>query len=805
MTRILAAVSGLIGLFVLAGWVGGVESMTRLGLQSVAMNPATAICFVALSVSFLFAFDETAGWRRAVSRALLASVGLIALLKLLDITFGLGLGIDTTLFAARLDGAAVTPSRMAPQTAICFALIASAAFLIQSQWQRAIAAGQLLAIFTAAVALFALIGYMYGVTAFYAVSAFTPMAVHSGVCVLLISGALLAARADRGIMAAISDAGFAGQSARALLPTAMIIPLLLGWLRLLGERAGLYSDEVGVALMITATVLVLVGLTWLNSRMLLSVDRKRAAAQQALKKLNEELESRVKERAAEIAQTERFLAAVLANMQDAMIVSRGGRIIFANEAALRLAGASRQDQVLGRSTMDFIDPAFHAATAERAKGLLAQPSQLPVVEQRMVRLDGTGVDVEVAAASFLDSSEMIAIAMLRDLTQRKLMERQLQHALRMDAIGQLTGGIAHDFNNLLVVITGNLDLLESELADKPKLLGYAQMATKAAWRGAELTRQLLAFSRKQALEPKVLDVNAVVRETASLLRRTIGEHVELEMVLARDLQLAFVDKTQLESALTNLAINARDAMPEGGKLIFETANKQLDASFGTEDDEVAPGDYVMIAVSDTGAGISPEIMSRVFEPFFTTKSEGKGTGLGLAMIYGFVKQSRGHVRIYSEVGHGTTLRIYLPRGDGALSQVTEAATGPLMAPTGTKVLLVEDNPDVRRVAASQLAEFGYQVIEAENGYAAMNILRSDQAVDLLFSDAIMPGGMTGMQLAHEASTMRRGLKVLLTSGFAEASLNTARAAAGIPLLSKPYRKQDLAKKIREVLSGSTPQ
>jgi CheY-like chemotaxis protein len=383
------------------------------------------------------------------------------------------------------------------------------------------------------------------------------------------------------------------------------------------------------------------------------------------------------------------------------------------------------------------------------------------------------------------------------------MERQLQHASRMDAIGQLTGGIAHDFNNLLVVITGNLDLLESELADKPKLLGYAQMATKAAWRGAELTRQLLAFSRKQALEPKVLDVNAVVRETASLLRRTIGEHVEVEMVLARDLPLAFVDKTQLESALTNLAINARDAMPEGGKLIFETADKQLDASFGMEGDEVAPGDYVMIAVSDAGVGIPPEILSRVFEPFFTTKSEGKGTGLGLAMIYGFAKQSRGHVRIYSEVGHGTTVRLYLPRGDGAPSQVAEAPTGSLMAPKGTKVLLVEDNPDVRRVAASQLAEYGYQVIEAENGYAAMNILRSDQPVDLLFSDAIMPGGMTGMQLAHEASIIRHGLKVLLTSGFAEASLNTARTAAGIPLITKPYRKQDLAKKIRDVLGGPT--
>jgi PAS domain S-box-containing protein len=619
-----------------------------------------------------------------------------------------------------------------------------------------------------------------------------------------MSGAVLSLRRDRGIMAPISDSGFAGRSARALLPAAMIIPLLLGWLRLLGERAALFPSEVGVALMITATVMVLVGLTWLNSRSLLAVDRKRATAEQALRALNDRLEARVKERADEIAQTERFLAAVLANMQDAMIVSRGGRIVFANEAAMRLVGATTIEQVLDRRTLDFIDPELHVLAAERGKTLLARPAQLPVVEERLVRLDGSRVDVEVASASFADGSEIVIIAMIRDLTQRKLIERQLQHALRMDAIGQLTGGIAHDFNNLLVVITGNLDLLEGVLADNPRVLAYAQMASKAAWRGAELTRQLLAFSRKQTLEPKVIDINAIVGDTASLLRRTIGEQIDLRLELAGDLWPAFVDKTQLESALTNLAINARDAMPQGGKLIFETANKQLDASFGTEGEEVAPGDYVMIAVSDTGTGIPAEIVARVFEPFFTTKGEGKGTGLGLAMIYGFVKQSRGHVRIYSEVGHGTTVRLYLPRGEGAPSQVTDAPFESLMAPRDTKVLVVEDNADVRHVAVGQLTEYGYHVIEAENGPAAMDILKRGGQIDLLFSDAIMPGGMTGMQLAEEATKLRRGIKVLLTSGFAEASLNTARAAAGIPLISKPYRKQDLARKVREVLSVPAP-
>ena len=798
MRRVLAIFPGLVGFVILTGWYLDIESVERLGLASVSMNPTTAACFVLLSVAMFVEHNASRDvFRSRLAIVLYAVVAGVAALKMLDLLAGLKLGVDTTLFASKLDASRWHPNRMAPNTTLCFLLIGSAGLLVSRKPLLAVISGQLLAILTGAVALFALVGYAYGVTAFYEVPAFIPMAVHTGVCFLFVAGGVLATAPDRGVMAPIGDTGVAGRSARVLLPAAMLVPLVLGWLRLGGERAGLYPSEVGIALMITATVLLLAGLIWLNAQSLLAVDRKRAAAEAALRTLNDDLERRVRQRTAEIAQKERFLAAVLGNMQDALIVNKGGRIVFANDACVRLLRARDANDVLGRSIMEFVHPDYHAVSAERAKNLRAQASQAPVIEERIVRLDGTIVETEVTSASFFDESELVIIAMLRDLTARKLIEKQLQRSQRLDAIGQLTGGIAHDFNNLLVVITGNLDMLESDLADRPRSLGLAQMAAKAAWRGAELTRQLLAFSRRQSLEPKVIDLNSLVTETGELLQRTLGDGVELCVSLADDLWPAFVDPAQFESALTNLAINARDAMPNGGRLTFETANKHLDESYAAENEDIAPGDYVMLAVSDTGTGIPPEILAKVFEPFFTTKAEGKGSGLGLAMIYGFVKQSRGHVKIYSEVGHGTTVRVYLPKGAGAPSTVRDAATD-LSAPRNATVLVVEDNPDVRKVAAGQLAQFGYTVIEAENGPAALKVLQS-QAVDLLFTDAVMPGGMTGMDLAAEAPKLRPGLKILLTSGFAETPLNNS--AQTVPLISKPYRKQDLAKKVREVLQA----
>ncbi len=796
----LASLPGLVGLLILGAWAFDIESVQRLGLASVSMNPMTAACFVAISFAAVLILRSASPVECKAAFALCALVSVVAALKLIDAFTNAGIGVDTILFASKLEASQWFPSRMAPNTALCFLLISLAMVLTTRAQDGAVVTGQLLAIGTGVVSLFALLGYFYGVTAFYNVPAFIPMAAHTAACFLCVAGAVLAIAPARGVMRPLSDDGVAGRSARLLLPVAMVGPLLLGVLRLGGERAGLFPSEVGVALMITATVLLLAAVIWWNSRSLLDLDKRRVTAEADLRSLNEDLESRVATRTSEIERGRRFLSALLANMQDGLIVNRGGRIVFANEACVRLIGAANADQVLGRSPIEFVHDDFKALSVERAKMLRAGPGQLPVIEERLVRLDGTTIDVEVMSASFVDDGDIVTFAMLRDVTTRKAMQQQLQRAQRLDAVGQLTGGIAHDFNNLLAVVIGNLDLMEADLSDRPQTRELAEMALTAALRGADLTRQLLAFSRRQSLDPKKIEVNPLVTETTQMLKRTLGEKIDVRVRLGDDLWPAVADPAQVESALANLAINARDAMPNGGRLTFETANKRLDEYYCSQNVDVTPGDYVMIAVSDTGTGIAPDILAQVFEPFFTTKPEGKGSGLGLSMIYGFAKQSRGHVRIYSEVGHGTTVRLYLPRAVASAAAQDDVAGETTTAARNATILVVEDNPDVRRVAVGQLSQMGYTVVEADSGPAAVDILSADQPVDLVFTDIIMPGGMTGIELAKEAPKIRPGVKVLLTSGFAEASVTGARPE-DMPLLSKPYRQQDLARKIHDVLQG----
>jgi PAS domain S-box-containing protein len=425
-----------------------------------------------------------------------------------------------------------------------------------------------------------------------------------------------------------------------------------------------------------------------------------------------------------------------------------------------------------------------------------QPSRNPPLELR------------VSGAPLHDADGRVrgAVCIVEDVTESKATRRQLEHAQRMEAVGQLTGGLAHDFNNLLAVVIGNLDLLH----DQPELPTGSResvdLALKASLGGATLIRQLLAFSRRQALSPKAFDLNALVSSTRELLARTLGEHIEVEMRLAPDLWPAMADATQVESAIANLAINARDAMPNGGRLTLETANKHLDPHYADTNPDAQPGDYVMLAVSDTGTGIPPEVLNRVFEPFFTTKEQGKGSGLGLSMVYGFAKQSRGHVKIYSEVGHGTTVRLYLPRA-GEEKPAVEASSGPVASDPNridAAVLVVEDNVDVRRIVCRLLRDFGCTVIEANSGQAALDILQSDRKIDLMFSDVVMPGGISGAELVQAARRLRPGIKTLLTTGFAEASLrNQVSFADAGEIITKPYRRQDLARKLRSVLGLKT--
>lgn len=393
-----------------------------------------------------------------------------------------------------------------------------------------------------------------------------------------------------------------------------------------------------------------------------------------------------------------------------------------------------------------------------------------------------------------------------EISERMQVEEALRQAQKMEAIGQLTGGVAHDFNNLLTVIMGSLDSMRRELDDSAKELNVARlrrlqsMAFQGAERAATLTSRLLAFARRQPLKPETLDVNKLTTGLTDLLQRTLGERVALETVSTPGLWLAKADRAELESALVNVAINARDAMPDGGKLTIETANVWLDEEYvNALTEPVPPGQYVMLAVTDTGHGMDRQTLDRVFEPFFTTKGVGKGTGLGLSQVYGFVRQSGGHIRIYSEPEAGTTIKLYLPREADPAAKVSAQQLEAVADGGAETILVVEDHDGLREYSTSVLRELGYEVLEAAEGEEALEVLKSRQDVQLLFTDVVLPG-LNGRQLADEALRIRPELKVLFTTGYSRnAIVHNGRLDRGVDLISKPFTFATLAAKVRQVL------
>ena len=408
-----------------------------------------------------------------------------------------------------------------------------------------------------------------------------------------------------------------------------------------------------------------------------------------------------------------------------------------------------------------------------------------------------------AEAALQHLNETLEVRIAEAIAERKHAEEALRQSQKMEAVGQLTGGIAHDFNNLLTGIIGSLELLEVRLrqgrtSEIHRYVGAAQGASK---RAAALTHRLLAFSRRQTLDPKPTDVNRLVMDMEELIRRTVGPQITLEVVTAVGLWSALIDASQLESALLNLCINARDAMPEGGRITIETANKWLDDHAAKERD-LPPGQYLSLCVTDTGSGMTPDVIARAFDPFFTTKPIGQGTGLGLSMVYGFVRQSGGQVRIYSEVGCGTTMCLYLPRHYGSSSEIPTitAPTASARVPTGKTVLIVDDEPSVRMLVTEVLDDLGYSPIEASDGPAGLRILESEAAIDLLISDVGLPGGINGRQLADAARITRPELKVLFITGYAEnAIIGSGHLAPGMRVLTKPFVVETLANRIQDMI------
>ena len=542
-----------------------------------------------------------------------------------------------------------------------------------------------------------------------------------------------------------------------------------------------------------------------------SYDEARTAIPQALAKLHS-LVADSRDQTARVDRMGLSIEDILTTSARTIELGRNGQ--FAEATASVMTGRGQQTLESFRAIVD----EFNAAESDLLKKREAAEATARAIMLGMVLI------ILASAAGAALGALLLSGALIRELRQRtealaeetrvrKDAQAILAQTQKMESIGQLAGGIAHDFNNLMTVVIGNLDSAERRLArggpaDASSIGRPIAAAMQGARRAASLTQRLLAFSRQQVLSPQQVDLNRLVASLSEMLTRTVGETIAVETILGSGLWPTFVDVSQLENAIVNLVVNARDAMPSGGRITIETANASLDEAYCRQFGDVAPGQYDLLSVSDTGTGISPEHLSKVFEPFFTTKSASMRTGLGLAMIYGFVKQSKGHVRIYSEVGHGTTAKIYLPRMIGAARAESvpaaargESAQSPTARP-GEVVLMVEDDEDVLDSTVTLLRELGYSVLAARNGAAALAQLRGSERVDILFTDVVLPQGMNGRALAIEAAALRPTLPVLFTTGYARnAIIHDGRLDPDVQFLAKPYTQQDIAQKLRAVLDA----
>ena len=484
-----------------------------------------------------------------------------------------------------------------------------------------------------------------------------------------------------------------------------------------------------------------------------------------------------------------------------VVVDRWGNIIRVSPSAQPILGYD-PGELVGQSAIKLLYPDDLENTRNEMR-LARRRGIMRNFDCRYVHKDGRVVTL--AWIGVWSEAEQQHFFIGRDMSERIKLEQQLAHAQKMEAIGQLTGGIAHDFNNILTVVIGMNEILAGAVAGNAKLADVAKSVDEAAERGSRLVQRMLAFARKQPLSSSIVDLNRTVASMAVMLEQTLGEDIKVETVLGDDLWPTSADASRLEDAILNLAVNARDAMPGGGRLLIETANVCLEEDYAQHNAEVTPGEYVALSVTDSGTGMPPEVVQRAFEPFFTTKEVGRGTGLGLSMVYGFAKQSRGHAKIYSEVGHGTSIKIYLPRASSVAAAATASSTlAPAKSGDGGQetILVVEDDAAVRTVAVSALESLGYRVRQAADGREALQILQKIDEIDLLFTDLVMPNGISGQDLLRLAREQRPHLRAIFTSGYSESFLNSkAETDRSVPLLSKPYRKQKLLEIVRKVLDA----
>jgi PAS domain S-box-containing protein len=823
---LVAGVAAMVaGGLTLLGWQFELPALRSMLPGWVAMNPATAVCFILAGLAlWLIARGDRGPGIRYAAELCAVLVACIGAAKLAGLITGHDPGLDEMLFREKLrPGGGLPHNQMAPNTACNFLFVGLALLALRLEAVRKDWWSQVLAMVPLVFSLLALIGYTYGADTFYRVTAYIPMAVNTALAFFALSLGILFARPDRGLAAVVAGPDPGGMMARRLLPLSILTLGALGWLALRGEAAGLYGPRFAASLLASSSIVLLAVITWLSALSLRRVESERQTTAEALLQSHDDLERRVVARTSELAslnqQLERevsehrrtgeqmrrereFSARLIESSADGILAFDDTfRVTAWNPAMERISGYDR-GEVLGRSGLEvfpFLDAiGENRQLAEVLAGKPAwtrdQPFDIPE--------KGRQGFFDCSYSPLRDESGRVVggLGIIHETTDRRRLEDQFRQAQKMEAVGRLAGGVAHDFNNLLTAIMGYCQLSRRRLpAAEP---GHQDLdeILKAAQRAAALTRQLLAFSRRQVLEPKVLDLNTLIMDLEKMLRRLIGEDIDLVTAPGADLASVKADPGQIEQAILNLVVNARDAMPDGGKLTIETAAVELDEEYARTRVDLHPGRYVLLAVSDTGCGMTPEVKARMFEPFFTTKAPGQGTGLGLSTVHGIVKQSDGHLEVYSEPGHGTTLKIYLPRVEADAEPVMIPRTAEGHLDGAETVLVVEDEEPIRRVIGLSLALHGYRVLEATDGSEAIAICeRGDPPIDLLLTDMVMPL-MSGPELAQRVARVRPDLRVLFVSGYTDRALiHQGLRQPGTAFLQKPFTPETLARTVRKVL------
>jgi len=779
-----------IGVLVLCGWAFDVAGLRQIhpALGGMKVNAAIAFLLAGTALALYHRGDP----RRSVSRALSGGVSVIGALTLVEYMPGADLGIDELLFADLED--ATDPGRMSPTTAGSFLALGLALVLTTGRPRIGHMLAEWLALGAGLISLLALLGNLYGVRALYAVGDYEEVAMNPAVTMFVCSGSILCARPTRGLMSVVSSDGPGGSLARRLLPAAILLPAIIGGLLIVGEHVGLFDVEHETALFAASSIVCFTALTWWTASATLRVDVARRAAQEAVRASEEDL------------------ATTLNSIGDAVIATdTRGHVTRMNPVAEQLTGWSF-DEARARH----LDDVFHIVS-ESTGGKVESPVSRVLRDGQVVGLANHSLLIPRAGEprAIADSGAPIhdggslrgVVLVFRDVSEdRRALETlrqaeaQLRQSQKMEAVSRLAGGIAHDFNNLLTVIISYGYMLQRRAPPgDPRSEDIAELV-RAANRAAELTRQLLAFSGRQVMQPTVVDLESVIHAMMNMLRRVIGEDVQLDILVEKPLDPVHVDPGQTEQVILNLVINARDAMPQGGRITITTTNFDVDEVFAAAHPPVRAGAYVRMSVRDTGVGMDEATVAHVFEPFFTTKEAGKGTGLGLPTALGIVEQSGGHILVESAPGRGTAFDVYLPRHNDRVDATRAPAVVPVASSGHETVLLVEDDDQVRALICSVLRTNGYVVLEAPTpGDALLIAEQYEHAIDLLLTDVVMPR-MSGRQLAERLSQLRPTMRVLFMSGHTDdAILLYGVESSALAFIQKPLTPDRILAKLRELL------